>query len=377
MNNYTINRRDFITGATALAAMGGCANVGTRAYADGPRLEFGEDGTFRLMQLADLHLKPNGWKLNERAERTMRAAFAKYHPSLLVLTGDNVSGQDGDVNLNGKFEESVKPLVDLFREHRIRFCVTFGNHDSERKGPDRRSRLEQYDIYRQMGGDLFVDHDVPDLFGVGNGVVHICERGRSAAAFNIFVMDSGDYPDGNPRNGYDACRTDQIAWYEQVSGDTPCLWFQHIIVPDANVNGLFVDAPKSDDPKAKEGPATGYEMMWPDGNRRMLLAPGVAGALKERTCPPEWKTYRSELHTFQGRTLYDSWRRMGNMKGAFFGHDHMNTFVGKDRNGICLGMTKCCSLWSYNDNNLGVRAFTLRPDGTYDTEIFAESDIKA
>ena len=132
--------------------------------------------------------------------------------------------------------------------------------------------------------------------------------------------------------------------------------------------------PPCADPKAKEGPETGYRMDCPDGPRRMLLAPGVAGALKEHTCPPYWRTYRDAAHTFEGRTLYDSWRRTGNLRGAYFGHDHMNTFDGTDANGIRLGMTKCCTFGSYNDNNIGVRVFTVRPDGTYATSIFAEAD---
>ena len=51
-------------------------------------------------------------------------------------------------------------------------------------------------------------------------------------------------------------------------------------------------------------------------------------------------------------------------------------FDGTDANGIRLGMTKCCTFWSYNDNNPGVRVFTVRPDGTYATSIFAESDCR-
>ena len=82
----------------------------------------------------------------------------------------------------------------------------------------------------------------------------------------------------------------------------------------------------------------------------------------------------SSRRHFEGRTLYDSWRRTGNLRGAYFGHDHMNTFDGTDANGIRLGMTKCCTFGSYNDNNIGVRVFTVRPDGTYATSIFAEAD---
>jgi hypothetical protein len=61
---------------------------------------------------------------------------------------------------------------------------------------------------------------------------------------------------------------------------------------------------------------------------------------------------------------------MGNLKGAYFGHDHKNSFDGVDKNGIRLGMTKTASFVTYNDGTAGLRAFTLRPDGTYDTETF-------
>ena len=371
-------RRTFIASSVAFAAAAGCVSTDEMfGAANAPRFEFGPDGTFTFFHLTDLHLNPNGRKLHPRVERIIRAALEKYRPSLLVLTGDNVNGQNGDVNSRGKFEETVDPLIELFTSKEVPFCVTFGNHDSEKKGPDRFSRQEQYDYYKAKGGKFFVDHDVPELYGVGSGVVRIFKRGARKPSFNLFVMDSGDYPEATGAGwpGYEGCHTDQIAWYERVSGKTPCLWFQHIIVPDVNVGGLFVDAPPCSDPKAKENDENGYKMDCPDGERRMLLSKGVAGVLKEHTCPPYWKTYRDEAHTFEGRTLYDSWKKMGNLKGAYFGHDHMNTFDGTDANGIRLGMTKCCTYWSYNDGNPGLRVFKVSADGTYSTEIFAESMV--
>ena len=371
-------RRSFIASSVAFAAAAGCVSTDEMlGAANAPRFEFGPDGTFTFFHFTDLHLNPNGRKLHPRIERIIRAALEKYRPSLLVLTGDNVNGQNDDVNSRGKFEETVDPLIELFSSKEVPFCVTFGNHDSEKKGPDRFSRQEQYDYYKEKGGKFFVDHDVPELYGVGSGVVQIFKRGARKPSFNLFVMDSGDYPEATGAGwpGYEGCHADQIAWYERVSGKTPCLWFQHIIVPDVNVGGLFVDAPPCSDPKAKENDENGYKMSCPDGERRMLLAKGVAGVLKEHTCPPYWKTYRDEAHTFEGRTLYDSWRKMGNLKGAYFGHDHMNTFDGTDANGIRLGMTKCCTYWSYNDGNPGLRVFKVSADGTYSTEIFAESMV--
>ena len=371
-------RRSFIVSSVAFAAATGCVSSDEMfGAANAPRFDFGPDGTFTFFHLTDLHLNPNGRKLHPSVERIILAALEKYRPSLLVLTGDNVNGQNGDVNSRGKFEETVDPLIELFGSKEVPFCVTFGNHDSEKKGPDRFSRQEQYDYYKAKGGKFFVDHDVPELYGVGSGVVRIFKRGARKPSFNLFVMDSGDYPEATGAGwpGYEGCHTDQIAWYERVSGKTPCLWFQHIIVPDVNVGGLFVDAPPCSDPKAKENDENGYKMSCPDGERRMLLAKGVAGVLKEHTCPPYWKTYCDEAHTFEGRTLYDSWKKMGNLKGAYFGHDHMNTFDGTDANGIRLGMTKCCTYWSYNDGNPGLRVFKVSADGTYSTEIFAESMV--
>ena len=336
-------RRSFIVSSVAFAAATGCVSSDEMfGAANAPRFDFGPDGTFTFFHLTDLHLNPNGRKLHPSVERIILAALEKYRPSLLVLTGDNVNGQNGDVNSRGKFEETVDPLIELFGSKEVPFCVTFGNHDSEKKGPDRFSRQEQYDYYKAKGGKFFVDHDVPELYGVGSGVVRIFKRGARKPSFNLFVMDSGDY---------------------------------HIIVPDVNVGGLFVDAPPCSDPKAKENDENGYKMSCPDGERRMLLAKGVAGVLKEHTCPPYWKTYCDEAHTFEGRTLYDSWKKMGNLKGAYFGHDHMNTFDGVDANGIRLGMTKCCTYWSYNDGNPGLRVFKVSADGTYSTEIFAESMV--
>ncbi|MBR1921249.1 MAG: metallophosphoesterase [Kiritimatiellae bacterium] len=378
----TIDRRSFIGGAAAFAALSGCASLphrcGPGAADAAPWFEFGSDGEFRFLQITDLHLKFADGRLHPRVERILKAAFKKFRPSLLVLTGDNVSGQDDEVNAHGVFEKTVDPLLAVFDEYGVPFCVTFGNHDSERVGANRYTRQGQYDYYKSKGGRLFVDHDVPDLPGVGSGVVRLVTRGTRQTAFNLFVMDSGSYLEKRQKNGrldYDACRTEQIAWYERVSGDVPCLWFQHIIVPDVNVHSIFVDAPPTSDAAAKEGPQTGYDMLCPEGTRRRLLAPGARGELKEHPHPANWATYRNAEHTFEGRTLYDSWRKMGNLKGAFFGHDHKNSYWGADENGIVLGATKCCSLWTYNDGNPGVRAFTVRPDGTYETQIFAESDI--
>ena len=338
-----------------LAALGLAGLVRAETPASPPRLAFSADKTFSVLHVTDVQ---DYGKLHARSAAVLRAALAATQPQLVILTGDNV---DGGGNTTNAFPKAMEPLVALFEEFHALFCVTFGNHDSERGGKGFLSRQEQYDWLKERGGALFMDHDVPELTGVGSGLIELAESGEKNPSVRIFVMDSGSYAPG----GYDGCHADQIAWYERVAADgLPHLWFQHIIVPDANDTGLFRPAVERD--------IGGVAMPIRGTKVRAVPAEGVRGALKEHTCPPPWNVYRDENHTHEGRTLYAAWRKNGHMVGAFFGHDHMNTFDGVDENGIRMGSTKALTLKSYNDDDPGVRLFVIHPDGSYETEIATE-----
>ncbi|MBQ8112835.1 MAG: hypothetical protein IJ146_06465, partial [Kiritimatiellae bacterium] len=111
-----------------------------------------------------------------------------------------------------------------------------------------------------------------------------------------------------------------------------------------------------------------------DSKQRMKLAPGVAGTCREVTCPVGWNTYRDAEHTVDSMTLYDAWRKSGCMKGAFFGHDHTNTFDGMDKNGIRIGMTKSINCGgSYGDGDPGLRVFRIRTFGSF--ESWTETEV--
>ena len=315
-----------------------------------PRFEFDADGSFALFQVSDIQ---DQGKLSQRSADVLRAALAAAKPRLVVLTGDNVNTAS---NRRDAFAGAMEPVVKIFEEFRTPFCVTFGNHDSERTGDDFLTRQEQYDWLKQRGGELFVDHDVPELTGVGSGCIELFVPGAEKPSVRLFPMDSGAYSSG----GYDGCHADQIAWYERVAADgVPHLWFQHIIVPDANDTGLFR--------AAKEG-EKGIKMRVRGEEVQAVPADGVLGELKEHTCPPGWGAYRDKEHTVDGRTLYDAWRANGHLVGAYFGHDHMNTFDGVDENGIRLGATKALTVHSYNDGDPGLRLFVVHPDGSFETE---------
>jgi hypothetical protein len=334
------------------------AGVLSAAAQDKPQFRFDAERPFTLMQVTDIQ---DDDRPAPRMLAMLSNAIRRHRPDLIVLTGDNISS----FNLKGGFEKAVSPFIDIFTTNNTYFAVTFGNHDSEKRGEDRYSREEQYALYKKLGGRFFVDHDVPALSGTGSGVIPILDTTGDQPLFNIFLMDSGAYAKG----GYDGVRADQIKWYEETSGSTPCLWFQHIPVPDILTSGLLVPVPTNTPHcvfhKKGEYSGTGW----------LLATNRATGKLKEPPCPTSRAAYQDAKHTYEGRTLYASWQKMGNLKGAYFGHDHKNTFDGTDTNNIRLGYAKAATLHSYNDNNPGVRIFWLQKDGSFTTEVVTESSL--
>ena len=311
-------------------------------------MEFGPDGTFAILHVTDVQVRQ---PVGGRAARAMREAIAATKPQLVVVTGDNVYRCNG----REEFPKLMGPMVDIFKEAGVPFCVTFGNHDSEDESGDRFTREEQYDWFKEQGGALYVDYDVPELTGAGSGAIELADPKSGRPCFRIFVMDCC------PSGGWDNCRTDQIAWYERVAADgLPHLWFQHVMVPDVFDHGLFREA--------EEGEEGGMVRRVHGKDVRFVLADGVVGALKEVPHATKTKDYRDARHTHEGRTLYDAWRANGHMVGAYFGHDHMNSYDGVDRNGIRLATTKAVTTTSYNDGDPGVRLIVVHPDGSFETE---------
>ena len=384
------------------------------------QFRFDAGGNFRVMQVTD----PQGaYPLEQPVKELIRQGIRKYRPSLIILTGDNTACY----NRHGEFEQAVHEFMDIFVEEQVPHAITFGNHDSERKGADFYTRQEQYDIYKQIGGKYFVDFDIQELSGVGSGAIPIYASDGTAPLFNLIVMDSGDYP---PQGGYDGCRTDQIRWYEENAGILPCLWFQHIIVCEVNKTNVLVHIPSRpaniqllEAEDTTEGDPEGFfseplnrwikklpeTAIWSDPLKQYILAEANAvwanalkmymiqpagtvwnddvaafdrlaegigtGELKEKPCPPLWEVYTNPDHTYEGRTLYQSWLKMGNLKGVYFGHDHMNTFDVTDQNGIRLGFCKAATLCSYNDGDPGFRIFDIHADATYDTQIVTAKQL--
>ena len=334
--------------------------------------QFDEYGKFTIMQIADVQTNTS---VPSRVVTAITRGVQRFHPDLVVLTGDNIIETIGST---GDFQSAVSTYLAPVINAGVKFAVTFGNHDDEGSAG---SKTNQYSYYMSLGGSNFVDHDVTALDGVGSGVIPIYPYGQTGGtpAWQVYVMDSGSDPSSG---SYDCCYTSQIDYYIQRSSTyptVPSLWFQHIIVPDIyskcmtttnNGTGVSYD---------------GYYIIPARYNAARSSSSSISTTYKEAPCPPSTSLYQSTAHrssaTYGSKTLYEAWTAYGNLKGAYFGHDHLNEFTCTTEDGIDLGYGESTTLYktagiiNYNDDNPGVSIYELDANGTYTNVYYAESDI--
>ncbi len=362
--------------AIVLAAAAIPWHTATASAAFTGALQFDADGKFTVMQLTDTQCNTS---VDSRITNVITKSIARYSPDLIVFTGDNHSGM---ISKNTA-QSHIRKLLDPIIAANVKFAVTFGNHDNDSipliANPG--TLTEQYDYFKSYGGNSFIDHDVAALDGVGSGVIPIYANGQTsgAPAYQVYLMDSND----NASSGsYDCPYTSQVDYYIQRSleyPDVPSLWFMHIIVPDIYTRTMTVDS----------SGITGQSS--PFSSNKYILTPSminwdrcsstsVGDIYKEGPCPANLSVYESSAHRssaqYGSKTLYESWASYGNLKGAYFGHDHKNEFTMTTADGIDLGYGESTGLtMAYNDDNPGVSVYELSIDGSYTTEYCAESDL--
>ena len=295
-----------------IAALIVAASCSTKV--DSPRrLQYKDDGTFRIVQLADLHLAKDHWS-NFMVWDNLENVMATQSPDLLVLTGDNV--------YSSPVEDIFTELLDSLDATGVPYTFIFGNHD------------RQFDL----GGEELLNlarrrerclvGDVEHLTGEGTYALELF-KGDSLATV-LYFFDSGDTSPlaygPVPEYDYGYVAVDGIAWYEaesrryaEAAGGTP-------------VNSLaFLHIPF---PEYKE--ITDYEGVW-----------------GEPVC---------SSHLNSG--LFCKMLEMGDVRAVFCGHDHDNDYEG-DLYGVHLAYGRY-SGGKAEYNNLepnGVRVIELQEFG--------------
>ncbi len=317
-------------------------------------LRFNNGGNFKILHMTDLHKTDNGF-FDDMSIVLIRRFVENVKPNLTVLTGD--------IAMDGTLEEvlcNIKAIMSIFVDNNIPVAVTFGNHDSE-KGII--SREDLMAIYNSYPCSISVD-DGDLLPGCGTYNIPILASDSDDIAFNIWVVDSGEY-DNEDHYGY--TKTEQIEWYVNKSNELKnqnngkvvhSLMFQHIIVPEI-YDALLKTS--SSDPYA-------YQRIYSDDkNEFYSLNPKntKAGWLLEYPCPP-----------YYNNGQFDALVKQGDVLAMLFGHDHTNTFIVTYK-GIDLVATPKAEYSSICDGQKGVRVIELKEadTSTYETKVLTFNSL--
>jgi hypothetical protein len=188
--------------------------------------KFRSDGTFKILQLADLHLSVEeepcrdvSWETPDHPCSSVNDTMALIgrwldaeKPDLVVFTGDQLNGQGSSWDPKSMAPKVFQPVI----ERKIQWAAILGNHDSQ-SGPLTRPEVQQlftrlpYSLTRVGPAQLH------DGNGAGNYYIKLLSPTPDRTnVFNLYFLDSGDTEfrvQWGIHKAYDSIRKDQIDWF--------------------------------------------------------------------------------------------------------------------------------------------------------------------
>ncbi len=316
------------------------------------KLQFGSDGKFKMLVLADVQ---DNYPMKESVIQFIREALKYEAPDLVVFCGDNTTrGEEASI------DQMVAPLV----ETNTPFTFVFGNHDDDGE----LSNDEQLPYYTKYPNCLAYDAD-PALSGCGTHNLPILSSDGTKVAYNLWMFDTGSDARDEDGNwlGYDWVRADAIEWYNKTrdeltaenGGDVvPAMAFQHII-PQEPTREIFYESPIS------LGELT---TNFSDGTQ-LTVIPDITkfeGFLLEKSCP-----------SYGNDGQWDAMVQGGDVTGLVVGHDHTNNFI-VNCDGIDLIQTPGVTYASYYSNMFqGARVIEINEANPreYETYLVTSNDL--
>ena len=304
-----------------------------------PPLRF-HNGSFRIMVVGDLHepydlTDPDQSRRTADELRLLNAALDAARPDLVVFAGDQ--GKDDNEEKERRIAQRI--LAPL-KKRGVPYALVYGNHDPECAVPLSR----QMEIWREEYCRMYVYNADPALPGWGNCRVSVKDGGGKKDVLNLWFMDSLSRCENAAVSYYDWLRAEQLDWYKKTAAadkaanggrTVPALWFMHIPVPEERLlmrRARFWELPRS---------VKGFGSR--AGHRYVPADRSIGYVGEDPAC--------AEINS----GIFGLWKEVGDVKGAFFGHDHMNAFAGRV-DGILLAQCKTASFHVYTDGcNGGVR----------------------
>lgn len=374
-----LGRRGLLAGGGAAAAAGmlGMMPAAATAAPESPAkrghhgrmpLQFGRNGRFKIVQFNDTQ---DGPLTDRRTIELMERVLDREKPDFALINGDCINGSPRtELEVKQAYNNVVMPM----ESRGIGWAVTFGNHDEDSLANG--TGMTEDRIYAFLRG---YRHNlnparIPGVTGHTNAQILVKGSRGSGPVFAIWLMDSGRYASDADAagqsteglRGYDWIRPDQLSWYLQTSlqtrarygKQTPGLMFFHI-------------------------PTFEHDMMWQG------LQVGGEGIGHEEAVKRHRIVGVNNEGVYYGLVnsgIYSFVKELGEVKGIYCGHDHINDFTG-DYFGVELGYSPGTGFGTYGLGDgtptmhtmRGARVFELDEtvDGVYtgDTRLVYAKDL--
>ncbi|MBE6770906.1 MAG: hypothetical protein E7547_02015 [Ruminococcaceae bacterium] len=297
------------------------------------KLKFNSDGKFRILLFGDIH-ETDDYETSLKfkdMQKLMVAALEEYKPDLCVLLGDNCTTKDFKEHPE-KFKKMVSDIIAPITSRNIPVAAVLGNHEHDHGNED-----EIVKIYGSIDGCIMRNETAPEVTGNANFKELIYSSDGEKPVFCLWFIDSNNCHENREISHYDYVHTDQIEWFENESAKLkeqnggkpmPSFVFQHTPVPEEY--NLLRKARFWELPVAVRGYNTKKDTFY-------VGKKGVEGYVGEGPCSPDVNNGQ-----------FASWKKVGGVLGAFFGHDHLNDFSGYT-DGIFLAQHKTAGFRAYTD----------------------------
>lgn len=187
--------------AVLVLAVSACSGV-TEQASEPAGFRFHEDGTFKILQVTDVHVDWDNQTEYEKVSNQLCDMLDAGRPDLAVLTGDIVTESAGG-------EEPWEKYLAPFDERGVPFVLVYGNHDRENVLMD--TRMAELIKAHPSCVNTLVDGYIDD------NAVEIMSADGSKVAAVLYVMDSGDYSVVPGIGDYGWFAPSQLRWYDELS----------------------------------------------------------------------------------------------------------------------------------------------------------------
>lgn len=300
--------RWIVLSAVILVSLAGGRTKHESIQATMAKLRFNNEGLFKIAQFTDLHwdeASPNC----AQTKAVIQHVLEMEQPDLAVVTGDVVTAPPA--------AEGWRSIARIFADAKMPWALTLGNHDDE-------AGMTRMEVFKLLNGSpYFMGEAGPPIRGSGNYVLPVLSNKNEEVKALLYCFDTHNRPSAHKYGHYDWVHFDQLNWYREQSSayadrngnnPLPALAFFHIPIREFEE----IQHRKSIFGTANEGVAS------------------------------------SNINS----GMFASFLEMGDVMGAFVGHDHNNDYIGMHYD-IALAFGRTTGIDAYGDLERGARIIVL------------------